>query len=422
MIKLITNFLFFRNILYIFAYMKTTEQFRNELYAKYGKRLIIPDDAVYLGNKKDIKVICPKHGVKWMRPNNLLSGSKCRECGYEDVSTKNSDTPQEFLKKAHKTHGDKYEYPNIHEEYGKVEKIHILCKKCGTIFEQKPAMHILGNGCSNCNPFPKKYTSQTLQEAITKKHPDIELISEYNGDNDSTIKVRCKKHNIEWETTPHRLSQQKFACEKCHREHRSSVIREKQEKLFNEFLQINYAPLYDISKVVYLNNKTKIKLICPTHGEFELRPDKMVNRLDGCPFCNESHLERQTRMVLDNLNIKYEREKTFDWLENKGKMFLDFYLPQYGVAIECQGEQHIVERNDSLLNKNDKFEDKVARDLLKNKLCYSNKIPIIYIFTKTHSSNLLNEKFNGIYLNSLMIEEINENNKILKDKMSEALN
>lgn len=88
--------------------MKTTKEFRKELYAKYGKRLIIPDDAEYIGSKKDIKVICPKHGVKWMRPNNLLNGAQCRDCGYETVSQKNSDTPQEFLKKARKTHGDNY--------------------------------------------------------------------------------------------------------------------------------------------------------------------------------------------------------------------------------------------------------------------------------------------------------------------------
>ena len=270
--------------------------------------------------------------------------------------------------------------------------------------------------------FPKKYTTDSLRESIHKKHPNIELLSEYAGDNDSKITVICTKHNHKWETTPHRLSQQKFACEKCYHEHRSAIIKEKQTKKFNEFLQLNYSSLYDISKVNYINNKTKVKLICPIHGEFKLRPDKMMNRLDGCPFCNESHLERQTRILLDKLSIKYEREKTFDWLENKGKMFLDFYLLDYNIAIECQGEQHIVERSDSLLNKNDKFENKVTRDLLKNKLCYDNKIPIIYLFTKIHSSNILDEKFNGIYNKPLFIEDINENNKILLDKISEALN
>ena len=39
--------------------------------------------------------------------------------------------------------------------------------------------------------FPEKYTTETLKEAIHKKHPNIELVSEYNGDNDSEITVKC---------------------------------------------------------------------------------------------------------------------------------------------------------------------------------------------------------------------------------------
>lgn len=400
--------------------MKTTEEFREELYSKFGNRLIVPEDAVYLGNKKNIKVICPKHGEKWMRPNNLLNGSQCRDCGYEIVSKKNSDTPQEFLEKAHKIHGCNYEYPFIHDEYGKVEKIHILCKKCGRIFEQRPALHIFGHRCSFCYPFGTRYTTETLKEKIKEKHPTIELLSEYNGDNDSKITVKCIKHNITWETTPHRLSQQKHACKECYKEDRINKIREYQSKKFQEFINEHYAPLYDISNVKYINTSTNVKIICPIHGEFSLPPHKMLSRFDGCPYCKESHLERETRLVLDKLGLEYEREKTFDWLTNKIKMPIDFYLPKYNTAIECQGEQHIIERDNSLMNRNDKFEDKVYRDKLKFSQCKENGVKIIYIFNKLHSSNRLNELFEHIYDDSLFIEDINENSEILLNKISET--
>ena len=36
-------------------------------------------------------------------------------------------------------------------------------------------------------------------------------------------------------------------------------------------------------------------------------------------------------------------------------MPIDFYLPKYNIAIEGQGEQHIIERDNSLMNRNDKF-------------------------------------------------------------------
>lgn len=400
--------------------MKTTDDFRKELYAKFGERLIIPEDAIYLGSKKDIKVICPKHGVKWMKPNNLLNGSKCRDCGYEDVSAKNSDSIDTFLNKAYSKHGDKYEYPLIKEEYGTVEKIHILCKTCGNIFVQKPAMHIFGNGCPHCHKFPKKYTKQSLQESIRAKHPLIDLVSEYKGDNDSEIIVKCKKHNVTWKTTSHRLSQQKYGCNLCYHEHRLKEIRERQAKNFQGFIEKHYKPLYDISQVKYVNEYTNVKLICPKHGEFHLKPSKMLSRLDGCPYCHESHLERETSLALNKFSLKYEREKTFDWLKSKSNLFLDFYIKEYNVAIECQGEQHIIERDESLLNKTDKFKDKIYRDKLKNILCTNHNIRIVYILSKMHSSYCLNEQFNHMYDDALFIEDIQENPQILIDKINEA--
>lgn len=401
--------------------MKTTDEFRNELYIKFGKRLIIPEDAVYLGNKKNIKVICPKHGEKWMRPNNLLNGAQCRDCAYEIVSQKNSDTVQEFLEKAHKTHGNDYEYPYIHDEYGKVEKIHILCKKCGRIFEQRPTLHILGNGCSHCNTFPSKYTTEKLRGEIREKHPELELISDYNGDNDSEITVKCKIHDIEWKTTPHRLSQQKHGCIKCYREDRIKKIRERQSKLFQSFIERHYVPLYDISNVKYINGHSDVELICPIHGKFSLKPAKMLSRLDGCPYCNESHLEREIRVTLDRLGIEYEREKTFDWLKSKGNMFLDFHLPKYSIAIECQGNQHIDGRNDTIMSKKYTFEERVELDKLKLKLCSDNGIKIIYIFNKQKSSKRVDEQFNHMYDDALFIEDIIEDNNILLNKIKARL-
>ena len=41
---------------------------------------------------------------------------------------------------------------------------------------------------------------------------------------------------------------------------------------------------YDYSKVVYKNNKTKIIVTCIEHGDFEIRPDCLLNGT-GCPLC-----------------------------------------------------------------------------------------------------------------------------------------
>ena len=102
-------------------------------------------------------------------------------------------------------------------------------------------------------------------------------------------------------------------------------------------------------------------------------------------------------------------------------MYLDFYIPESNTAIECQGEQHIVNREKSIMNKTDTFEEKIDRDLLKNDLCCSNGIEIIYIFNKLHSSHRLNERFNHIYDNSLFIEDIENDNSILINKIKKII-
>ena len=61
-----------------------------------------------------------------------------------------------------------------------------------------------------------------------------------------------------------------------------------------------------------------------------------------CGRCKESYGEREIAGWLDNKNIKYVREKTFNDLLGLGNepLRFDFYLLDYNVLIEYQGEQH----------------------------------------------------------------------------------
>ena len=79
--------------------------------------------------------------------------------------------------------------------------------------------------------------------------------------------------------------------------------------------------------------------ICPKHGEFWQTPYKHLKG-QGCPKCKQSKLERQISTLLTENNIPFEQQKTFDWLKYKNNLFLDFYLPEHNIAIECQGGQH----------------------------------------------------------------------------------
>lgn len=134
---------------------------------------------------------------------------------------------------------------------------------------------------------------------------------------------------------------------------------------------------YDYSKVNYINAKTKVCIICPKHGEFWQLP--WVHKKGvGCPKCNESHMEKEMRVFLDEHNIKFEEQKKFDWL---GRQSLDFYLPELNTAIECQGEQHF--KPTRRMGGVKKYKVIQERDQRKAKLCQENGVQILY-YTNIH--------------------------------------
>ena len=59
-------------------------------------------------------------------------------------------------------------------------------------------------------------------------------------------------------------------------------------------------------------------------------------------------------------------------------MPLDFYIPKYNIAIECQGEQHFKDREFF----HQDFEERVRMDLLKKELCNENGIEVLYYSSK----------------------------------------
>ena len=80
-----------------------------------------------------------------------------------------------------------------------------------------------------------------------------------------------------------------------------------------------------------------------------------------------------------------EKEKEFDWLVNKRRLKLDFFLPKYNIAIEVQGEQHF--------KPFDRFGgeigllEQIKRDDIKKKLCEDNGIKLFYITKRNNNIN-----------------------------------
>lgn len=82
------------------------------------------------------------------------------------------------------------------------------------------------------------------------------------------------------------------------------------------------------------------------------------------------------KLLDENLEGEFQYNRYYDWLDN---LQLDFYIPKYNVAIECQGKQHFIKesgwRKDS---KEEEFNKLVERDNKKRKLCEEHGIKLLY--------------------------------------------
>lgn len=197
--------------------------------------------------------------------------------------------------------------------------------------------------------------------------------------------VICPEHGEFWVSpNNHCNGKHKQGCPKCGKLEAQKDNKKRLVTAANSFIQKAqeiHGDKYDYSKVIYKGAHKKVCLICPEHGEFWQTPDKHINAKQGCPKCKESLLEKEVRLLLDCNNIYYEQEYSAKWL---GKQRLDFYLPNYGIAIECQGEQHY--RPIDFANKGNEWAKKSFLQTLKNdynkkRKLIENNIELIY-YTK----------------------------------------
>jgi very-short-patch-repair endonuclease len=337
----------------------------------------------FVNTKTKVCIICPKHGEFWQIPYSHLKGFGCCKCGHERTNASKFSNSFDFIKKARKVHGDKYDYSKV--DYSKSnEKICIICPEHGE-FWQTPNKHLIGDGCPKCghkNTWDKRgrITTEDFIERAKKVHGDKYDYSkvEYKGAK-TKVCIICPIHGEFWQTPQLHLNGS--GCWKCGFEKLSILKKYTTEDFIKKAKEI-HGDRYDYSKVDYINSHTKVCIICPKHGEFWQSPNNHINGL-GCCKCNQENKSMFEESVFDKLKklgIKIERQKTFEWLKYRSNLFLDFYLPDYDVGIEVQGKQHYEPVD--FFGGEETFLKQQKRDKKKFNLCEKHGIKIFYIKNK----------------------------------------
>lgn len=298
---------------------------------------------------------------------------------------------ENFIEKAKQVHNGKYDYSKV-EYVNNKTKVCIICPEHGE-FWQTPNSHLMGCGCKKCGYiFNSKNNSMGLNTFIEKAkqvHADKYDYSKIKYINNYTkVCIICPVHGEFWQTPFAHLQGQ--GCPNCKGKKISSKKVKTQKKFIDELKQI-HGDKYNYSKVEYNGCYDKVCISCSKHGEFWMTPNNLLNG-HGCPFCSNSLLEVKVNAFLNSKKINFIpqcRKDVLPWLD---KQSLDFYLPKYNIAIECQGRQHFIPID--FFGGEDAFEYRKKLDKNKYDLCQKNNVKLFYINYNDNLENKLKELVN----------------------------
>jgi len=147
----------------------------------------------------------------------------------------------------------------------------------------------------------------TTEEFIEKAkivHGDKYDYSKVNyTTSNNNIVIICTKHGEFIQRASHHL--RGVGCSKCAGNFKSNTEN------FIKKSKIKHGDKYDYSKVNYINNNSKVTIICPDHGEFKQRPTNHL-RGDGCPKCGGSEKSNTEKFIEKSKMIhgnKYDYSK-----------------------------------------------------------------------------------------------------------------
>ena len=282
----------------------------------------------YVNSKTKVCIICPKHGEFWQEPRHHLSKHGCPMCGKENSDRKQSLTLNEFIEKSNQIHNGKYSYDKVN--YVNAEtKVCIICPKHGE-FWQAPHSHLRGQGCPKCgrerNINSIKITNEAFIEKATQIHGGKYDYSKcIYKDSNTKVKIICPIHGEFWQIASSHLNG--HGCVKCANIGKLNTISD-----FIKLSNNKHHGKYDYSRVNYINNATKVCIICPKHGEFWQRPDNHIKG-QGCPKCGQITSKAEDE-IINILKDFCPQRHNRTLLEGKE---IDIYLHNLKLGIEYNG-------------------------------------------------------------------------------------
>ena len=318
----------------------------------------------YKDRDTSVTLICPKHGVFAIRPRTLLSKEKGKQphgcwecCGMKKPALNNSEM---FKEKVLAIYDEKYVFH--WEDYKcKTSLIRVECKLHG---EHKVSVYSIlhGGACGYCNG--RLYPKDWIKNAKSV-HGDKYIYDESKPPRIKSDRIRYKCPIHGWQETRYDCHVDlKCGCPVC-AGYPNKLSAEQRKANWVKRCKKKYNDRFDYSQFVYVNNDTKGLVTCKEHHySYMIDPWMHLRGAGGCPFCTGSEGEVHIRTWLENHHINFVPQYSIpneNLFCKRKHLMVDFYLPDYRMFIEMNGEQHY--KNIAYFHQDSwTFEDQQIRD------------------------------------------------------------
>ena len=256
----------------------------------------------YINYTSKVIVICKIHGEFEISPmSHIKNKNGCKKCANKQLSI------NEFIIQSKKIHNDLYDYSKT-IYINQSTKITIKCFIHGD-FELLPNMHLKGSGCKMCSFNTIKLTNNEFIKKAINIHKDKYDYSKTNYINTNTkVIIICKIHG-EFMQKPNNHINLFHGCVKCS----NNNIKLTNDEFIKRAINL-HGNKYDYSKINYVDNKTKVEIICKIHGIFKQLPSTHYLMGNGCFKCSlisssnkqKSNKEEFIKKAIDIHKNKYD--------------------------------------------------------------------------------------------------------------------
>lgn len=319
----------------------------------------------------------------------------CRSCTSRQLKTLSFD---EYIKKATLISGNTFDFSKSLKITNTTDKINVICRTCGTesFIRAKNLTRKNPTGCANCQRLNTKIRMSNTKTDIEHKLRSIfgdkySLVSDGYNTSTTLSSIQCNVCNEIHDVRIDHVYRSGIPC-KC-----KYKFKLTQQDFISNAIQ-KHANRYTYGDVVYCGYRVPVMITCKLHGSFTVTPESHMMGT-GCHACSSSKGELLIAEWLTNNNINYTRQHRYNDCKHKNTLPFDFYLPNYNMCIEYNGEQHYKPTRFNGMTHTKAgaaYDNQKLKDSIKETYCRKNNINLLIIpyWEKHNIDIILNTEIN----------------------------